>query len=365
MMSWQPDKKRWRKFYQGKWYFVSCTQLGTAPNRQASRTAANSWWLTTLYHLQQKPETHQPATTWATVFEAWKKLQTIAPKSPARIHSNIKMAEFFVTFMGMETPVQNLTEKVWLEFSAHIHSSKGTKGVNHLARIQKTARWLVRFAWETRFLTDLPRNLNQRHLFIQSEKTDITVFRIRDILVFFNQATGQTKLHFLLMLNCGFTAADISDLKEKEVNWDSKTITRKRSKTKTHDRVPTVTYPLWPSTFDLLRNYQSGGQLVLLTKAGKPWVSKSYSHGKYHHSDSVASNFRRINKTAGVNIYPRGLRASAATGLAHHPTYKFYCEHFLGHSPRTITNAHYVKPSLEEFAEAITWLGERFGLLEV
>lgn len=364
LMSWQGQKKRWRKFHKGKWYFVSCKQLGTPPNQQASRTAANSWWLSTLHRLEVQPAPLPSVTTWATVFESWKNLQTITPKSPARIYANIRMAQFFIEFIGLDTPVQKLDEKGWLAFSAHIHSSRGSKGVNHLARIQKTARWLVRFAWETRFLMELPRNLNQRHLFLKTEKSDITVFRIRDILAFFNQATGQAKLHLLLMLNCGFTAVDISSLKEKEIDWDARTIIRKRSKTKSHDRVPTITYPLWPSTYDLLQKHRSGESTVLLTKAGREWVLKSYKEGRYHHSDSVASNFRRIGEGAGVKIYPRGLRATGASNLARHPIFKFYCEHYLGHTPKTVANSHYVQPNQEEFKEAIFWLGERLCIFE-
>lgn len=375
LMTWQRDKKRWRKFHEGKWYFVSCCQLGTEGTRQASRKAANEWWLKTLYLLKENPKslpdqtsqpTTAPGTDWLTVFDSWKKQQSINPKSPARIFSNIKMARFFIDFVGAKNSVARLNEKTWLDFSAHIHSLRAEKriGANYLTRIQKTACWLVRFAWETRFLPDLPRNLNQRHLFLQTEKTEITVFRIRDILAFFHQATGQTRLHLLLMLNCGFSAVDVSNLQEKEINWEDRTISRKRSKTKSHEGVPTITYPLWPSTYDLLQKHRSGESTVLLTKAGKEWVSRSYENGKYHHSDSIASNFRRICAAAGVKIYPRGLRATAATNLARHPMFKFYCEHYLGHSPRTIANAHYVKPSIEEFRDAIFWLGGRFGVLE-
>ncbi|QDU62384.1 hypothetical protein Pan216_32510 [Planctomycetes bacterium Pan216] len=35
---------------------------------------------------------------------------------------------------------------------------------------------------------------------------------------------------------------------------------------------------------------------------------------------------------------------------------------FLGHSPRSIKERHYVQPSQEKFDEAIAWLGERLGI---
>ena len=67
------------------------------------------------------------------------------------------------------------------------------------------------------------------------------------------------------MLNCGMTQRDISDLKDEEVDWNAGRIRRKRSKTANHDNVPVVEYLLWPRTFDLLKEYRSGGELVLLT----------------------------------------------------------------------------------------------------
>jgi integrase len=364
LMSWQADKKRWRKFHEGKWYFVSCATLGTPKTRQGSRTGANKWWLEKLASLRESKI--NPNFTWSNVFQAWESQHETSLKSPARIHANIRMTKFFSDFVGHQTRVNSFDEQVWLAFSNHLRTllAKGL-APNYLTRVQKTAAWLVRFAWENRFLPELPRNLTQRHLFLPTEKKDIVVFKIRDILKFFYKATGQTRLHLLLMLNCGFSAVDISNLRESEIHWDEKVLIHKRIKTKHHDHVPTITYPLWPSTFALLNLYKSGSSKLLLTKTGNPWVTTSYSNGKYTHTDAVASNFRRIALSSGAKIYPRGLRATAASNLAQHPNFKFYCEHYLGHSPKTVANTHYVKPCQEEFKEAIFWLGERFCLGDI
>lgn len=79
-------------------------------------------------------------------------------------------------------------------------------------------------------------------------------------------AVDRTKLYILLMLNCGMTQKDISDLRVEEVDWQEGRIIRKRSKTSKHENVPTVSYLLWQETFRLLRqerNPESKG-LVLL-----------------------------------------------------------------------------------------------------
>jgi hypothetical protein len=37
-------------------------------------------------------------------------------------------------------------------------------------------------------------------------------------------------------------------------------------------------------------------------------------------------------------------------------------QYFLGHSPKTVADKHYVVPSDEEFFEALGWLRKQYGL---
>jgi hypothetical protein len=67
-------------------------------------------------------------------------------------------------------------------------------------------------------------------------------------------------------------------------------------------------------------------------------------------------------KRARVKHPPKGLRATLASVLAEYPHYKYYVDYFLGHSPRTIAQRHYVHPTDSEFFEALTWLGGQLGL---
>ena len=53
------------------------------------------------------------------------------------------------------------------------------------------------------------------------------------------------------------------------------------------------------------------------------------------------------------------LRKTSASMLGQHPQYKFYANHFLADSPRTVADRHYVVPSDEEFFEALDWLREQ------
>jgi hypothetical protein len=42
--------------------------------------------------------------------------------------------------------------------------------------------------------------------------------------------------------------------------------------------------------------------------------------------------------------------------LGEHSQYKFYAQYFLGQSPPTVADKHYVRPSDREFFEALAWL---------
>src|ERR1700710_1195194 len=43
-MTWYAEARRWRKCVKGKWYAVSCKQLGVPETKEASWRAANEWW---------------------------------------------------------------------------------------------------------------------------------------------------------------------------------------------------------------------------------------------------------------------------------------------------------------------------------
>ena len=134
------------------------------------------------------------------------------------------------------------------------------------------------------------------------------------------------------MLGAGFTAKDISDLHPAEVDWTEGTISRRRSKTRRHADAPTVTYKLWPQTFALLREHRSDSpDAVLLSPNGERWVADKPHDGVYARSDKVAAALRYWMKKAKVQHAPKAIRATAASKMAEHPTFKFYSDYFLAH----------------------------------
>ncbi len=454
LMTWQPDKRRWRKRFRGTWYFVTCADLGTPATKEDSWRAANNWWTRRHVELLGKPALDANSSQVQGLIEAvpvhqlrclvekgqaaeqllWmlqlqaddrnpetmakalaggqgididylgyvlgldpvddpdglprhpdpqqvqvkltELAETVAPQVPtdrslkaaaerwksltkgsnARRLADARMLAYFTEFLG-DVEANAVTEKAWEDFFVSVKDRELDDG--YKARIMATARRFVGYLFETKLLEDLPRNIGAALLSFKTPVKAVEPVSGEAVRAFYKKARGQTRLHMLLGLNCGMLAKDMSDLQDHEVDWQSGIVTRRRSKTAHHTKVPLVTYKLWPKTFALLRKYRSGRPTVLLTQTGNPWIREVPGKGR---SDSISSTFRATCKRAGVKVAPSDLRTAAADMLGRHPQFKFYTETFLGHSPRTVTERHYQRPSEEEFAAALAWLEQQFPL---
>ena len=286
-------------------------------------------------------------------FAAWSALVMASKKAHSTKKMKIHRLGFFVEYLGKSADASKIDESRWEGFFVWLIEKPFDD--SHKARIQTDARNFVRYLFEKRILDSLPRNLRNSALAFGEKPKAIKVVPVSELRAFLLAATGQTRLHVLLALNCGLSAQDISDLADHQVDWTKGTITRKRSKTGHYDDVPTVCYQLWPETLELLQRYRSGRDTVLLTKSGQPWIQSAFGE-TYRHSDSIASCFKNICAKTGLQITPRNLRTAASTILGTHSQYKFYAQYFLGHSPKTVADKHYVKPNDAEFFEALQWL---------
>jgi integrase len=220
-------------------------------------------------------------------------------------------------------------------------------------KVFDTARVFVRYLWESS-LIELPRNINSREFGFRVGAKTIETWTAKEFQDALAAATGQLRLHLLLMANCGFTQEDISDLLDSEVDWTAGRIIRKRSKTREHKNVPTVNYRLWPSTFALLKEYRSGQERALLTESGKTWKRKELIDGKLVKSDNIASCYVWLKKKLkGFKKPLKWLRRMGATMLDSRSEYSRFSEMFLGHSPRGIKDRYYSAPDQASFDEAI------------
>ncbi len=243
--------------------------------------------------------------------------------------------------------------------------AKTTAGTMAQATAQGTLlafRQFIRHLWRDEII-DLPRNLDDRNLRIAVTPAKVETFALTQLKAIFTTATDRTALYCLLALNCGMTARDIADLHPSEVDWKRGTITRKRSKTKKHADVPTVTYKLWPATLKALRKHRSGNpNQVLVNGNDSPLITQAMRpDGILRRTDTIRLAFRRlikkIERQGGPSIAPEFtmLRRTGATMLAeqfdNHLT-----ELWLGHSPKTVAGKHYIAPSMARLEQATTWL---------
>lgn len=215
-----------------------------------------------------------------------------------------------------------------------------------------------------------PANLNRRWRFGPTVKP-IETWTVDECRAAVNAAKGKVRLCVLLMLNCGMTQKDVSDLKDNEVDWQRGRITRKRSKTRGHANAPTVSYPLWPEAFALLKEHRSGTERVLLTASGEQFTGARMVDGKVHFRDSLGGSLVRLIRGVGIRRLPKQLRKTSATMLENHVVtlpsgelvnpFASCVTLFLGHSPRSMKDKHYAGPPQALFDSAVTWLGSRFG----
>jgi hypothetical protein len=155
---------------------------------------------------------------------------------------------------------------------------------------------------------------------------------------------------------------DVSDLLDAEVDWKAGSVRRKRSKTRDQANVPEVEYQLWPLTFKLLKKYRSGGDRVLLTRKGEPYVRTWLKEGgRQAKADGFASSWVHVKRRLGFNRPLKELRKLGASLLAANEVYGRFVSYFLGHSPRTVADRNYVVPPQGLFDEAVLWLGKQLG----
>lgn len=228
-------------------------------------------------------------------------------------------------------------------------------------KIFDTSRVFIRYLWESG-LIELPKNIDSREFSFRVHAKKIETWTAEEFQAALAAATGQMRLHLLLMANCGFTQEDISDLLDTEVDWRAGRIIRKRSKTASCENVPTVDYKLWPRTFELLKEYRSEQERVLLTESGRPWKRKELIEGKLKKCDSIASCYVHLRKKLkGFNKPLKCLRKTGATLLDSHTDHSRFSLLFLGHSPRSVKDRYYSAPDQAGFDAAIAWLGQQLG----
>ena len=290
-------------------------------------------------------------------------------KSVGRFANIESYVTHFEKFIGSEKPIAAIDAVALSDYFNQQLEQIGDDTITCWAgrdRLQ-VAKQFIRFCWELGTI-ELPRNVDSKNLTISCTPGDVNPMPVAELQRRVKAATGRLKLELLLMANCGMYQVDIADLKHAEINFQTSTITRKRSKTKKEANAPTVTWNLWPSTVALLRAEASTeSATVLATKTGKTTVHDSInSDGKASRTDATAQAYKRLQDALEGDRWPlKSIRKAAATAIGSNPDFARYVQYFLGQAPDSVASAHYVKPSAAEFAKCIAWLGEHFNFTTI
>ncbi len=240
---------------------------------------------------------------------------------------------------------------------------------DHAKKVHDTARRFIRWLAGLGLIQE-PKNLNDPdHKFDVGQK-DKTAWTREEFQLALSAATGQLRLHLLLMANCGFTQGDISSLKNHQMNWETGRLTHKRCKTRGHESVPTVEYKLWQPTFNLLKQHRNADHSpaapLLLDEEGKPWYTEAIVNGKLEKRDGIYNAFdwlRRKLAKQGQKLERslKELRKTGSTLLEMDATHSRFGEYFLGHSGGSVRSRYYLdmKQIQPQFDEAVSFIGEK------
>ena len=272
----------------------------------------------------------------------------------------------FEAWIGGETSIDAIQSETLVGFYHFLLEKKEWSKV-YKSSVFVTAKSFIRSLGE-HDLISLPGKLASKDFRFGGGVKKIRTFEPEELQTLLAEATEQTKLYLLLMLNCGMYQADISDLAHDEVDWKAGRICRKRSKTKEAEECPVVNYLLWPETFKLLKKFRSDDPVrVLVTAKGKALKQEEIIKGALRKTDNIQSAYRRLQETVEIATNKRKplklVRKTSATVLEGHKDYGRYVTYFLGHSPRTIKDKHYTTPDAKLFDQAVTWLGKELGLV--
>ncbi len=299
--------------------------------------------------------------------DAWRSLLRAACQSrqisEGRFDAYSRKIKPFVAWLGPGTAIDAIDEVKLEGFYAHLTQKVGAGDYAPATahELLMTAKQFISRLAELKLIA-LPGNIRSRRFrFNHSAPAKIETFtadEIRAMLAACDGFSDRTKLFLLLMLNCGMYQNYIAELRADEIDWNKGTIRRSRSKTRERGG-PVVTYRLWPETIALLKKHRAKGELALATDEGNPLVKYWLEDGAMRRYDSVQSAWSRLATKMGLQKHRLGLkhlRKTASSLLATHPRFKFYCNHFLADSPRSVADSHYVVPSDAEFFEALDWL---------
>jgi integrase len=254
------------------------------------------------------------------------------------------------------TSVKAINGPMLIKYKAEVDKECKARTAGH--RLEAVKTW-VKWAWANEIIDTLPRAFSTGELKIRRHTPTIKTFSVADVKVLLANASPRTRLYCLLGLNAGMYQVDISDLRREEIDMEARTITRKRSKTRHEENVPTVTYKLWDATVKLLEAQMAPeGERALVGENGRPLLVLGTDGKK---TDAVRSAFARLLKKTKIAGSFKMLRKSGATLLRDSP-YHDIVDLYLGHAAGKVSDQSYAKAALKRLGMGLAWLAKQFGV---
>jgi integrase len=365
----------WKKMHRGRVYTVSPLQLReyfkdpTIPaTKEGSWTKANLWWQQQEAALDQE-HYRGPVQTVQEALERFLSLKRSQVGIALSPHYYGHLSAFLTRFLNYAGPGTLLSQVGATSFQGFYTYCLGQIQSGHWSR--KTAqeafvaaRSFLRWCFENE-LMDLPRNINSRDFSFRVAPSPITTWTVEEYKLAVNSAPLPLVLFLLLGTNCGMLPVDMGSLRDEEVDWEHGRITRKRTKTRHVQAVPTVSYLLWPDTFTYLKLRRSGGPLVLLTETGTTLTRASLTpDGRVSHTNNPNTMWYRFRSKIGISKPLKQLRKLGASLIGSHPVYGRLAPLYLGHSPRGMAERYYLQTPQALLDEAVTWLGQQLGQVQ-
>jgi integrase len=294
--------------------------------------------------------------------------------SPDRCEFLHRQLKVFLDWVGPETDVKTIDARTLQGFEdfcngkiAEREQGRGKGWSGRYAQDTYAAmKYLINYLVEMDVITP-PKNLKKRVSF-NAGTPEPEPWTAEEFRLALDLAPDHMKIVLLLCINCGMTSQDISDLRRSEVDWDQGRIVRHRSKARRYTNRRKVSYLLWPETLRLLRAQDSGSELVLLTRTGKPLVRKERKDGKYVKSDIIGSNYKLLreklqNARPGFKRQLKGLRKTGATMIRDIADSEV-SDLYLAHAAKDVGGKFYRKSPQERLDEALTEMGKQLGLTD-
>jgi integrase len=258
----------------------------------------------------------------------------------------------FRDWCNPDLPIDKLDGERWVEWYKTLQGSAISVGYKRKRLIfaRQFIGWLIELGLIPGFLS-----LHSKRYRFGGRDHEVKPLTTSEVRAVVDKTSGILRLIVLLMLNCGLSQKDCSDLKPEE--YADGRITRRRSKTKKRN-TRIVSWKLWTSTQALLDEYgRLDGDHLLLTASGRPWVRDHLDeHGRRRKSDCV----RSLHQVAGIGVPLSRLRQTSGDMIRMRYG-EHVADHFLAHGQNPVDQAYFSRQQAE-LDEAVAWLGSEYGL---